>query len=185
MTFDDWISEQADAIRNLKGQTVRKFIATEMAFREADGDNPHQFTDPALPFLQVCPLYMILATGRIVEFTTCENDDTGCTWGMYRNPDPRQSEPELDAASNDSIFRTRELGTFPTGEISAVGVALDSWGDIAEVTLDFSGDTILLVSGEVYENTNGTFDIIEGDESILLFRDPKQKDKVKFSDTVT
>ena len=42
-----------------------------------------------------------------------------------------------------------------------------------------------MVSGEVHENTNGTFDIIEGDESILLFRDPKRKAEVQFSDTVT
>ena len=115
-------------------------------------------------------------------FITYQNDDTGETWGIFTS-DLKQSEPELDAGSDDSIFRTRELISFPTGEISAVSVALDSWGDISEVTLDFSGDTILLVAGEVYENWNGTLDVIEGDESILLFRDPKRKNEVRFRNT--
>jgi hypothetical protein len=51
-------------------------------------------------------------------------------------------------------------------------------GDIAEVLIDFSGDSILLVAGEVEEEYDGELVVYRLDESILLFRHPEQKKDV-------
>ena len=173
----DWITEQVGNIRSLEGQTVSSLVAYEMAFRGGEGDGPSQFSDPALPFLQLGALYIHLGSGKTVKFETYQNDSN---WGLILTSDFQPWELLSDARSRDSIFRTRELGSFPTGSVDAVNVTLDSDGDISEVLLDISGEAILLVAGEVYEQADGTFHVCIGDESVLLFREPSRKAELRF-----
>jgi len=173
----DWIAEQIGIIRNLKGQTVTRLVATEMALCGGEGDGPPEFSRPNLPFLQASLLYLRLATGRTVVFVTYQNDSN---WGLCLNSDLQPGEPELDAGSDDRIWRTRELVSFPLGQVTSVEVSRDDEGDISEVILELSGDAILLLAGEVCPHMDGTLDVTKGDESILLFRDPEQKNEVKF-----
>ena len=173
----DWIAEQVGKIRGLKGQTVSSLVAREMAFRGGEGDGPSQFSDSTLPFLQLDALYLRLGSGKTVQFITYQNN---LKWGLILTFDVEPRELVFDAGSNDSIVRTGELDTFPTGSISAVDVTLDSDGDISEVLLDISGEPILLVAGEVYEQADGTLEVCIGDESILLFREPSRKAEVRF-----
>ncbi len=174
---EGWLSEQIEKIRNLQGQTVTRLVAVEMAFRGGEGDGPPQFDDPALPFLQVCALYLHLGSGETVKFVTYQNDGA---FGLELTSEAEPWETKPDAGSHDSIYRTRELSSFPTGLIRSVDVVRDSDGEISEVLLDISGETILMVTGEVYEREDGKLSVVKGDESILLFRQPGLKVQVRF-----
>ncbi len=152
--FSDWTEKQIGIIRGLKGRSVVGFVATEIAFRGGDGadDGPPQFEDRSLPFMQVCPLYLNLDSDQTFRFITYQDDEF---WGICFESQLNAWEPELDAGSSDSLFRTRKLDGFPTGQVQSVEVHLDDDGQIAEVLLNISGDPILLVAGEVHERQDG------------------------------
>ncbi len=72
--------------------------------------------------------------------------------------------------------RTRELQDHPSGLITSIDVMMEA-GDIAEVLISFSGDSILLVAGEVEEGFDGQLIVYRLDGSILLLRNREKKKK--------
>jgi hypothetical protein len=174
----DWVEEQIDRVRRLSGRTINRIVAVEMALREEGPDGFPQFEDPAIPFLQLYSLYLELEELETVKFITYQNDDT---WGLLATTDIEPGEQQYwrDQPA-DSIYRYRELHDFPRGRIDDVSVALDEKEDIAEVLLCVGGKDVLLVAGEVYETWGDALEVVKGDESILMFKNPSDIDRVQF-----
>jgi hypothetical protein len=60
------------------------------------------------------------------------------------------------------------LDELPTGNITSVDVELDGYGDIAVVRLHVGGRNVSMRAAEVYEQGDGSLEVVEGDESVLL-----------------
>lgn len=160
-----WVAVQVVTFRSLCGLSVARWVGDEMAMREVGPSGAPQFHDPAIPYLQVCPLYVEFVGGSCKEILTYQNlwPDG---WGLYLDP---LYDGLPDACSEPgSIFRTRELHELPTGSIDDVRVVQDNKGDIVEVRLNVHGNCVTLWSGEVYEEIDGSLRIVRPDEHVLI-----------------
>ncbi len=157
-----WIEEQIETFRSLNGCTVAVWVGLEMAVREKGRTGLPEFTDPAIPFLQVSALSAEMADGaRLIQ--TYQNDGS---WGLC-------IEATRDGAvtipyDKQSIFRTRVFSEIPIGRIDGMAIQRDAEGDIAEVSFTVDGEQVTLSAGEVYEVWDGNLRVVRPDESILV-----------------
>jgi hypothetical protein len=86
-------------------------------------------------------------------------------YGLFlaRPEAPMTSEPEEPG----HIFRTRVLEVLPTGTVT-VSVQRDPAGAIVEAWLAIGSDVVRLLSGEIHPRSDGRFDLVSPDETILL-----------------
>lgn len=145
-----------------------------MALREEGPDGGPQFTDPAVPCLQLWGMQACLDDGRALRILTYQDDDLFGLW-PHRRPDPRLE----NRAGWDGIYRWTALSELPTGPVADVAVFAEE-GVLAEVDLRVGGRPLVLVAGELIEDwTRVVFSRL--DESVLVFTDPAAAERVEWS----
>src|SRR5262245_60493569 len=124
-----------------------------MALREVGKDGLPQFEDAALPLLQLQVLFVELANGVAVQIITYQDNDE---WGLCSN----EADPHFQADAG-GIFRHRELRELPRGKVADVNIGLNERDNISRVELLLvGGERVLLVAGEVYEETDGSLRVV-------------------------
>src|SRR5579871_3934685 len=78
-----WVEDQDLAFRSLGGRSVARWVGTEMAVREQGPFGIPVFRDPAILYLQVCPLYLEFSDGGGRDIHTYQND---LCWGLCIDP---------------------------------------------------------------------------------------------------
>lgn len=171
-----WVEHCVRELMALKGRTIEKALILEMAFIEADRNGKPVFEHPACPFLQASILYLIFTHGETIKILTYQNDDS---WGLYLSPLNNESELNVER-EHYPIFRLWEVTEFPKGTILDVSIAQNEAGDIAEMTLVIGQQSILLMAGEVYEHVDETIRVVRNDESVFVFLNPHDVERVTF-----
>lgn len=172
----DWIQDQIKILKSYEGSNIGKVMIYEMAIIE-DDEGAHIFKHPDFPFIQAHVIYLWLNGSKVIKIHTYQND---CEWGIYSTV--LEDIHELNAEEErDSIFRLSVCDAFPLGLINSISTLLNEDGDISEVKLVINSSEILLKSGEVYENHNGTISTRSDDESVLVFLNPQDLSRVKFN----
>jgi hypothetical protein len=160
-----WIEEQVLAFRSMCGRSVARWVGHEMALWEVGPSGTPVFHDPAIPYLQVCPLYLEFVERGGRDIHTYPNDWTH-SWGLC--VDVLYGSPPDESSEVGSIFRTRTLGELPVGVIEDVRIVQVDRGDIAEVYLRVNGACVALWSGEIYEEANRSLRVVRPDECVLV-----------------
>lgn len=155
-----WLEQQVNHLRALRGRTVLQWAAVEIAVRSPDEDSNTlpQWYDESIQALQVDRLDLVLSTAPVATITTYQNNDV---FGIYRVDGMPPSQ--LPTGQPDSIFRYRDLNELPVGEITDVDVIVND-DDIGTVRLRIQGHEILLRAAEVMEEWGGSLRIVEMDE---------------------
>ena len=159
-----WVEGHVLAFRGLAGHSVARWVGNEMAVRDKGPAGLPVFHDPAIPYLQVCPLYLEFVTGEACEIHTYQGAGDG--WGLCI--DRVYGDAPAEGCEEGSIFRTRVLDELPIGLIGDVRIVQDRGGDLVEVSLPVQGHCVTLWSGEIYEETDGALLIVRPDESVLV-----------------
>jgi hypothetical protein len=175
-------SRRAHQLSDLDQQEVVGWSAHEMALAEnADWevkDSGWQvpvpgavvWSHPSVPFLQAIELVAHLADGRIFSLLS-QPDDGSAFHGLYLLHRQAPWPPPSDSVA--SIYRTRELAELPVGRITTLTLRRDSTESVMEMMCTVGSKVIRFLSGEVYDRDGGRFEIVEGDESILVQVDGK------------
>jgi len=163
----------------LTGQEVVQWIGTEMAVIGGKQFNvwsdseslwkvEHEqveWSHPSVPYLQFTDLDIQLSNGQAMRLLSQLDDGTGF-YGLYLVEAERMSEPSVDEAS--SIFRAREVVELPLGPARLEVVRQDGPTAVVEARIHIGGLEITLLAAEVHSRMDGTFDVVERDESILV-----------------
>ncbi|GAA4555462.1 hypothetical protein [Planotetraspora kaengkrachanensis] len=165
-----WLTEQTAEFETLAGRAVERWRGVEMAIREGTSDGP-EFSDPDVSCLQLLRLQVTLAGGDHRTIDTYQNDDCfGLRVAGSAHP---------HAQEWTGIYRESEL-SLPVGRIDAVTVRHER-GMLAEVTLSIGRATILVIAAEIYELDNGSLEWHRFDESVMVFPDPAEADKIEWT----
>lgn len=135
-----------------------------MTTRGGEDDGLPRFSAPDVPCLQMLALSATLEDGRVVTFSTYQNDD------VFGLTVVAQGSTPTSGTDIGGIYRSRELTELPRGHIQAVSVYVDE-GVLAEVDVRIDAGGILLIAGEAEENRDGRLTWHRLDESVLVFRD--------------
>jgi hypothetical protein len=150
----------------LLNQNVVRWIGTELAFSEGSEDSPTIWQHPSISFLQFLRLDAFLDCGRVL--TLLSQLDDGCNFfGIYIENSLThllENEPH----ESGSIYRNREVPEIPAGRVFLTESKLDNSGNVIEISISIGNSTVRMISGEVYEGTDGSFWIAEVDECILV-----------------
>jgi hypothetical protein len=172
----EWIQDQIRILKSYEGCNIEKVMIYEMALLEGDEGRPI-FEHPELPFIQAHVIYFFLNGSKVIKILTYQND---CEWGIYSTDLENISELEVKK-NDDAFFRLSVCDEFPLGIINSVSSRLNDNGDISEVQLIVNSKEVLLKSGEVYENYDGTISTRSDDESVLVFLNSEDVSRVKFN----
>ena len=150
----------------LQNQNIVCWIGVEMAFSEGTESTPVIWEHPSIPFMQFDRLEAILDNGNVVNLLS--RIDDGSNWfGIYARS-LTSSLLRLEPYEDGSIFRTRFVSEIPAGKVSSIKVKLDDAGNVLEFSLCIGSSTIRIVSGEVYDNEDGSYWISQVDETLLV-----------------
>jgi hypothetical protein len=163
----------------LEGSEIVRWVGTEMAivgggqsnvWSESDGcwtveDEAVEWSHPSVPFLQLTNLDIQLANGKTLRLLS-QLDDGSEFNGLYLVEIETVSDSNSQAES--SIFRTREIVELPVGPSKVTVLRQSGPSAIVEANISITSHTIRLLAAEVHPRTDGKFDIVEGDESILI-----------------
>ena len=76
----EWITERSRDFTALCGRRVESWIGVEMALRESVAGGGSQFTDPAVPCLQLLVLQACLDDGDALTVGVYQNNDAFGLW---------------------------------------------------------------------------------------------------------
>jgi len=170
--MNGWIASKITELKSLKGEVIEKVMINDMAIIENDNGN-HVFTHPGCPFIQAQQLYLFLKDKGVSKI---QATDDGC---IFLSP---TNDADL-IRSNDvnSIFRLYENTNFPLGKIDSLSIKQNKALDINEVNIIINNKPVLLKSGEVFQNNDGSVSIKDDDESVLVFFNPADVDGINFN----
>ena len=159
-----WVREQVALFEALRGEVVVGWAGTEMAIRDAGPSGEPQFGESEIPFLQLRSLYLAFESGgtRVIRL---EQTDNSWRHHVHRRGIWRIARRRL---RRRGIYWTRTLTELPTGRIESVNVGTDDEGNIAEMSLLMGNNRIIITSGEVYEELDGSLRVVRPDESVLV-----------------
>lgn len=160
MSKRDWLVKQPQAFEALRGKTVSGWAGTEMALAEGDDGQSPIWQDDRVPLLQFSVVHVIFREFVAVIDTTQDDDQWSLSCAVA-------ATPGLPSFDQSSIFRVREIPELPVGAIDNVHVK-QLGHNIASVELAIQGRRVTLSAGEVYEQLDGTFTVVDSDESVLL-----------------
>lgn len=157
-------------ITNLHGRSIIKWIATEMALSDRPGANDAVlWSDLSVPYLQLTSIDIQFDEGSAYRMLSQLGDDSeDGFFGLYllaQEAMDRLSDVDADAGS---IYRTRELTELPLGEANVTGTRADGPNAIVRVDVLIDGRIVSFRAAEVYERSDGSFDIVGPDECILV-----------------
>jgi len=171
----DWIFDQINILKSYEGSNIEKVMIWEMAIIESN-EGKHLFEHPDCPFIQAQVIYLMMDDKRTIKIHTYQNN---CDWGILSSV--MEANLELNKSFGmDSLYRISVCHEFPVGLINSISTFQNENGDISEVRLVINTNEILLKSGEVYENHDGSITIKSNDESVLVFLNPEDLRKVNF-----
>ncbi|GAA1293852.1 hypothetical protein Psi02_42480 [Planotetraspora silvatica] len=165
-----WLSDQVNGFEGLAGCVVESWRGVEMAVREHAADGP-QFSDPDVPCLQLVQLEATLDGADRRTIDAYQND---AYFGLHL-----AASTDRHAQQWAGIYRESEL-SLPIGRINAATVRFEE-GVLAEVTLSIGPVTVLLMAAEVDELDSGSLAWHRFDESVLVFPDPADADKIDWT----
>ena len=119
-----------------------------------------------VPFAQFVQIDIDLSDGSVVQLASQLDDGSGFH-GLYllllgnTGIKHRASEP-------GSIYRVVSLPTVPIGELAVSVLRRDDSNAVIEAEIAVGATKLRLISAEVYERDDGSFEIREVDESVLL-----------------
>jgi hypothetical protein len=172
------VADRCRELEQLEGRVVSRWWGIEMALYETRPAGRPVFSHAAVPFLQFTVLGATFEDGVPANFRTYQNNtEFGLVVRTGSEATVERGSPEA-ATSGTSIYRNRDLPELPTGSIDEVAVKPSDLGDIAGVSLLVDGSPLLLLAGEVHERWDLTFDLVLGDESVLVFVDPADAETV-------
>lgn len=158
--------DQGAALTDLNGRSIARWVALEMALSEgADGHGPVLWEHESIPYFQLVSIDIQMVDGAKYRMLSQSDDGTGY-YGLYL-----VSIETLDAPTayeEGSIFRTRELKELPLGLVTAIAAPVDGPDAGLRADIDIGAQTVSCWAAEVYEEGEGTFRIVGGDECILL-----------------
>ncbi len=170
--MNDWLSSQIAKLKSLKGETIEKVMINDMAFIENDNGN-HVFTHSDCPFIQAQLIYLFLKKKGVTKILAT---DDGC---IYISP--INDADLINTNEANSIFRLYECTDFPLGKIDSISIKQNKESDISDVNIVINTKPILLKSGEVFQNSDGSVSIKDNDESVLVFFNPVDVDNINFN----
>jgi len=159
-----WLQELRQDIESLVGETVTQWRGVEMALAESDDPHAIVWRHPSVPFLQ-CDSLDILAGSRWRRFGSTM---VTSGWGIALRDDCGRDMADAVATFPNPIFRRRDFRCLPAGMIHRVECRTDSDGLISSVTIAIETSIIEIRCGEVYDDGDGSFRIVEPDEESLL-----------------
>lgn len=162
----------------LIGQNVLSALIEEMALYGRD-DAP-VFDDHRLPFVQSQLLDLSLSDGRTLRFLPVQND---IAWSIFALWSKSEDALQPITESSVAIYRVRPMVEFPVGLVEEVDHVAGGDG-YESVKLTIGGKIVLLYSGEVCENLDGSVTIHKHDESVLIFVDTEAFKRVVFEKPV-
>ncbi|WP_433789051.1 hypothetical protein [Actinoplanes sp. CA-252034] len=168
--ISDWLHDQTATFLAMRDQTVASWHGVEMAVRGGDEGTP-EYNGPDVPCLQLLALDAVRPDGTAVNITTYQND---LSFGMWAN-----AGAVCDRDDRGRGYRRRALTELPTGRIVEVEVYLDD-DVLAEVRIQIADNELLLVAGESYEDWSGGLEWHRLDESVLVFTDPGEAEKMRW-----
>jgi hypothetical protein len=162
----------------LEGKNIVRWIGTEMALGGGGSSVDDQTVDTgwcgaapvvwehkSVPFRQFIGIDIELASGEMYRLLSQFEDRTNF-YGLYLRPLSEMTTPR--GADVGSIYRARELVELPTGVATVNVLRQDGPTSVIEATLLFNQLKVRLLSAEVYERGDESFEVVEGDESILV-----------------
>ncbi|TDR47738.1 hypothetical protein DFR29_102398 [Tahibacter aquaticus] len=167
------------ALSYLDSQDIVRWFGTEMALSEGQQARiwneaearwqvecgPAVWTHPSVPFLQLTHIEVQLRNGAQARLLSQLDDGSGY-YGLYLVEIDKAAEPGNEEPG--SIFRTRELAELPVGPATTAILRQNGPNAVIEACIRVGRHEIRLLAAEVYDRATGVFDIVEGDESILL-----------------
>ena len=166
----DWLQDQTAAFSALRGEIIDSWQGLEMAVRGGDERNP-EYNGVGVPCLQLLALDALNATGAEVNITTYQNDSS---FGLSAKAGTISEGDDWSRG-----YRRRLLTELPTGFIQEVSVYLDD-DVLAEVSIRLADRELLLVAGESEERRSGGLEWHRLDESVLVFTDPGEAERVRW-----
>lgn len=155
-------------ITTLHGRSIIKWIATEMALSDRLGGNGAVlWSDLSVPYLQLTSIDIEFDDTSVYRMLSQLGDDSeDGFFGLYLLAQKAMNRPDdVDAGS---IYRTRELTELPLGAANITDTQADGHNAIVRVDVLIDGRTVSFRAAEVYERSDGSFDIVGPDESILV-----------------
>lgn len=163
----------------LHGREVVRWAGTEIAVNggsESDVWNESkgqwqvdheqvEWSNPSVPYLQFTNLDIQLVCGKTMRLLSQLDDGAGF-YGLYLIE--LEQRAKLDAEESWSIFRTREIPELPLGLLNVEVLRRTEPNAAIEANITIANDTIKILAAEVHPRTDGKFDIVEGDESLLI-----------------
>jgi hypothetical protein len=154
------------SLLQLNGHFITRWVGVEMAI--SDGvlnEGPVQWEDESIPYLQLLSIDIQLGDGAIYRLLAQADDGSGY-YGLYLITRDEIEEPSVYEVG--SIHRARDLNELPTGLATVAIKQVDRPNAVLRVEVTIGSQTISCWAAEVYEQCDGTFRIVERDESILL-----------------
>ena len=161
------ITQETNKLKQLNGLRVVKWSGLEMAARERTSEPPVWYSHEA-PMLQFVYLNIEFSNHSALSLATYQNDNE---WGLLLTDGIQRSD--LETSETNCIYRNRVIKELPCGKISGLEVAHSETGDICKLTFNIEDQPISFRSGEIYENNDGSLNVMYMDESILIQVDGK------------
>lgn len=165
-------------ISQLNGQHVLTWHGTEMALgggtstRTEDtptngvwSESPVVWEDDSIPFLQLINIDLSLMNGKKYRVLS-QLEDGSELYGIYALEVSSHEEPRDAEISN--LFRSRHLLELPVGSLQVKVMRQASPNAVLEVAFTVGESVVRVVSAEVYERGDGTYEICTPDETLLL-----------------
>ena len=150
----------------LSGRSIVRWAALEMALSDgASEDGSVLWEHESVPYLQLASIDLQLEDGAIYRMLSQSDDGSGY-YGLYLIPQESLNAPL--ALEQGSIFRTRDLNELPVGPATVRVTRAEGPNAIIQIEIAIGSRIVSCRAAEVYERDDGSFRIVDADESILL-----------------
>ncbi len=173
----NWINENADTFKKLKGKTINGFSGIEMAFTESDPPLRPVFDIVGIPCFQFFILNIEVKDSDVFYIGTYQN---GGDWGLYTSIKPAPCFLPDEECGEFSIYRNMRAADFETGLVNDVTISFSAVGDIDEVRIYLDETTLILKAAEFYEHNDETVHCNLHDESVILFKSEEEYENFRF-----
>lgn len=154
------------SIAHLDGTTIVSWIGTEEPLTGEGTDlEPLEWTHPDVEFSYFGSVDVTLDSGLIYRINSYFDRDDGSPFGLMLN---RIDQAAVPLPWREGEYcRTIALAALPTGKC-AVNVVMRQGDADIEARVTVGAHVVRLLSGEIHPRENGEFDVVEGDEMVLL-----------------
>jgi hypothetical protein len=154
------------SVAHLDGTTIASWTGTQEPLTGEGTDlEPLAWTHPDVEFSYFGSLDVTLDSGLIYRISSCFDQEDGSPFGLMLNRIDQAATPT--PWSEGEYCRTFVLAGMPTGKC-AVSVVKRQADSVIEARVAVGAHVVRLLSGEIHPRANDEFEIIEGDEMVLL-----------------